>query len=391
MLRLLSLACLSILVAFASVRADDAPAPKNWEWVFVYYMAYDNNLEHCGRPILDMLQKGITSEDVAVVTFADFRDRDGMIRYEQTKEGEKHTRLKTEASAHESTVKECLGWTRENYKSKRYALIFLNHGSRLSEMSHDEYPGVENGQNWLHAVKVANVISDWRQSLDGALELVFIQQCGKGALENYHAFRHTAPYVMASQTVVGAPNYYYTEALKAICEKPDVDGKAVAALFKKHETTNMFTTYTTLNAKALADVPERLNAVLKPLLEVEELKKASILPQFRRGPSQAEATQARMCFQPARDEYFVDGLELLTALYKANELETKPLEAFAKWSKDELITEHRVSPPRETMAGSWCGFSLYVPANKVALDRYSKDYPIYKESNLEKLMAKFAE
>lgn len=391
MLRLLSLACLCLLVVSASVRADDAPEAKTWEWAFVYYMAYDNNLEHCGRPILDMLQKGITSDNVAVVTFADFRDRDGMIRYEQSKEGEKETRLKTEASAHESTVKECLDWTRENYKAKRYALIFLNHGSRLSEMSHDEYPGVENGQNWLHAVKVANVISDWRKSLDGGLELVFIQQCGKGALENYHAFRHTAPYVMASQTVVGAPNYYYTDALKAICVKPDVDGKAVAALFKQHETNNMYTTYTTLSAKALADAPEKLNAVHKPLLALEEFKKPTLLPQFRRGPRQLEATQAQMCFQPARDEYFVDGLALLNALYAANELEREPLEAFAKWVKEELITEHRVSPLRESMAGSWCGFSLYVPANKAALERYQKDYPIYKESNLAKLMLKLAE
>jgi len=367
----------------------DSAEPKVWEWVFFYYMAYDNNLEHCGRPILNMLKEGITSEDVAVVTYADFRDRDGMLRFEQFKGTEKSTRLETEASAHESTVKEALDWTRDNYRAKRYSVIFLNHGSRLSEMSHDEYPGVRNGQNWLHAVKVADVIAEWRRSLDGGeLELMFIQQCGKGTIENYHAFRHTSPFVMASQTIVGAPNYYYTDMMKAVCEEPDIDGKALAALIKKHETNNMYVTYTTVCSKALGDTIERVNAVIKPLLELEEFKRPTVLPEPRGAMPTLEPGQATMCFQPSRDEFFVDGLALLKALYAANKLDEAPLKEFSKWVQESLIVEHRVSPLRTRQASTWCGFSVYVPATRAAMDRYRKDYPIYKESRLDELMDK---
>jgi len=374
-------------------RPAEKTAPKPgppWDWVFYYYMGYDNNLEGCGPPILKMLREGITSDRVAIVTSADFRDTDGMRRYEATRAGEKFTRLETEDAADEATLKSELEWVRENYKAARYAVVFLNHGGALSEMSHDENPG-KSGRDWLHVVKVAKVITDWRKTLAGKLELLFIQQCGKGTLENYHAFRTCAPYIMASQTTVGAPNYYYTKAVKAVCEKPRVDGKAVAALFKQHETNNMFTTYTTLNDKALNALPEKLNAVLTALLEAKEFKKPDIQPQFqrrRRGQNaQPEGPGARMCFQGGRDEAMVDGLALLKAMYEANKLDAGPIDAFAKWVKEELITEHRVSPDRKAMAGDWCGFSLYVPLTQDALDRY-KDYPIYKDTKLKELMAK---
>ena len=243
MYKLASLLALALMVAVSApvVAEEDKPAspaeevkadaPKEWEWVFFYYMAYDNNLEGCGRPILDMLKDGITTDNVAVVTFADFTDRDGMKRYEATKGEEKLTALKTEDSGDEATLKSQLEWTRDNYKAKRYAVVFLDHGGKLSEMSNDGGPGPSK-REWLHAVKVADVLSAWRKTLPGKLELVFLQQCGKGALENYHAFKATAPYVMASQTVVGAPNYYYTDMVKDICAKPDVDGKTLAELIR---------------------------------------------------------------------------------------------------------------------------------------------------------------
>jgi hypothetical protein len=396
-MRVLLLAMLALLTVSAIAVAEDKPEAKpdskteaksDYDWVFFYYMAYDNNLEGCGRPILNMLKEGVTSNRVAVVTFADFRDKNGMKRYEATTTGEKETQLEVESSAQESTLKEQLEWTRDNYKADKYVIVFLDHGGALSEMSYDENPGKGGTQNWLHAVKVANVITEWRKSLTGKLEFVFIQQCGKGTLENFHAFRDTAPYVMASQTVVGAPNYYYTKAITAVCEKPNVDGKEVSHLFQQHETDNMFTTYTTMNDTALKALPEKLDAVLKPLLELKEVTKPTILAEFKRRSEKApDGAFCRMCFESGRDERMVDGIALLTALYEANELDKAPLDTFATWAKESLVTEHRVSPKRESHAGTWCGFSLYVPKTAEALKRY-EDYPIYKETKLDDLMAK---
>lgn len=264
------------VVAPMPMMADaDEPANGNvaenarWEWVFVYYMSYDNNLDRCGRPILDMLKNGITSERVAVVVVADFIDRDGMQRFELTKGNETQTVLTTEASADATVLASQLAWVRENYVAKKYAVVFLNHGGALAEMCLDEFPGRRNGPRWLFLPAVAEVLTAWRSTLPGALELVFLQQCGKGTLENYFQMRTTAPFVMASQTVVGAPNYYYTDALRAICATPDLDGRQVAKLFQTHETATMFTTYTTIDTAQIAQLPEKLDAVLHPLLAID--------------------------------------------------------------------------------------------------------------------------
>jgi hypothetical protein len=78
-----------------------------------------------------------------------------------------------------------------------------------------------------------------------------------------------------------------------------------------------------------------------------------------------------------QDEYFVDGLQLLKALYEENEVELQPFDRFEKWVNEELISGHRVSPRQARRAGNWCGFSIMVPGSKRVLDRYVNDYPIY--------------
>src|SRR5690606_40110425 len=81
----------------------------------------------------------------------------------------------------------------------------------------------------------------------------------------------------------------------------------------------------------------KLDAVLKPLLEVKEFKKPNLVRQRVRSRN---AAAMRTCFDMP-GEYFVDGLALLKGLYAANELDTKPLEEFSKWVKESLITGHR--------------------------------------------------
>ena len=98
----------------------------------------------------------------------------------------------------------------------------------------------------------------------------------------------------------------------------------------------------------------------------------------------------RVCFQPSPDERFVDALELLKSLYHANKLDMSVYNAFERWGKEELIIEHRVSTEGAGHAGTWCGFSLYVPGTKAALERY-KAYPIYRQTRLGDPMARMTQ
>lgn len=374
-LALALLACSLSGVAHAQAPSKERAA-ADYEWVFHYYMAYDNNLEKCGQPIIKMLKQGITSDKVVVVVTADFRDDKGMQRYVLTKDDQKMTQLSEEGCAEEEVLAAELDWVSSHFKAKRYGVVFLNHGGRLGEMSYDERPGKKGGQKWLFPPEVGTVMAKWRKSLAGECELFFYQQCGKGTLENYHAVKDAAKFVMGSQTVVGAPNYYYSKFLNAVCATPDVDGKQIAAWITKFETPNMFTTYSTLDCAALQDLPTKLDAVLKPLLAVESLKLPRGSKTFRK------------CFDFKPDENMFDAFAFLDAMYAANSLETKPLETFKAWSKETLMTGHRVSPEQMRKASTWCGYSLYFPMTQRALDRYTKSYPIYRETQLDELLQK---
>lgn len=377
-----ALLSLSLLLALP-VRGEEKPAPV--DWTFVYWMAYDNDLQGAGPPILRMLKAAVTSPKVAVACWSDFRDREGMfrtvIRHGANPEVEA---LDREGSAEEETVAEALEWAREHVPARRYALVFLDHGGGLSEMCHDEHPGKRGGQKWLFLPHVADVIRAFREKVrpEGSeVELVFLQQCGKGALENYDCFRGATRYVMGSQTVVGAPNRYYQAAISWAGEHPEAEGLALAKKITESETPDMFTTYTTVSTAALEALPERLAPVLRPLLDLKTLRPPTgLVPCFDLATGAPPALAQKL-----EAERFHDGLAWLEGLYAANALDRAPLAAFSSWLKQELVVSHRVSPRRVEEAGSWCGLSLYTPYTAKLLARYRKAYPIYERTELDEL------
>lgn len=223
--------------------------------------------------------------------------------------------------------------------------------------------------------ETSRVVAAWREAVKkdgGEVELCFLQQCGKGTLENYYAFRDAARVIMGSQTTVGAPNYHYERAIKWACANPEGTGEELAAKIREFEPPNMFTTYSAFRSTALEELPKRLAPVLEPLVAKETLT-------IPRG--------LRACFDQPPDELFVDGLALLGGLYEANEVDRAPLDVFAAWVRDELMCGHRVSPARENVAASWCGFSIYVPRSQRALKRY-EHYPIDHDTALDELVQK---
>lgn len=359
--------------------AEKKTKPVQREWVVFYYMAYDNNLEKCGRPIVDMIKAGITNDKVAAVVSADFTDTEGMKRYVLTQGKERETPLATDASSDEATVAAELKWLGENMPAKKYALIFLNHGGGLGQMSLDERPGKPGAKRWLYPPKLAKEVAAWRkkvQQAKGEVELFFYQQCGKGSLENYHVMQDAARWIMGSQTVVGAPNYYYTKTLQALCAKPTWTGLDLAKEITRRDPPHMFTTYTTVDAAAVKKLPKKLDAVLKPLLGLKRVK----FPRLNR--------QAFWpCFNFGRREVFFDGLALLKAFYVTNGLDLKPFTTFKTWSDSKLVVNHRVSPRKTEKASSWCGYSVFLPLRPRALSRYA-DFPIYQQTKLDELFKK---
>lgn len=161
------------LALIVGLLATSARAEPVRDWVVVYWMCYDNDLEGAGRPILDMLGQGVRGDRVAVVVFADFRGSGGMTRFVLTGQGEASESLPGEGSAVPGELASALAWVAQEMPARRYGVVFLNHGGRLGDSCYDGTPG-EPGADWMWVPAMADVLEAWRAGLDGDMELLFL-------------------------------------------------------------------------------------------------------------------------------------------------------------------------------------------------------------------------
>ena len=349
---------------------------KTYDWVFVYYMSYDNDLSGHGRTILRDLTKGITNSKIAVVTQADFIDGEGMKRialyrtFGRPKREE--TFLKSEDSADPAELIKYLEWVREKWKAENYCIVFLNHGGTLNNMCMDKKPFRDQNENkqfasgkWLPATEVGEIVTDFNRKVDGKVRLLFLQQCGRAAIENLYNFTDCAEYIMASPVKVGAPNTYYTKMLKSVADDPNTTGISIAKTIMQED--EHYTIYTLIDNKELKILPEKISPFLESFAQNSSLKP----PQFCRPIFEFEG------------ESFYDLKLYLQALSSSNNnIADKELRTFFDWCDENLIVGKAIRSTEVPAEPSCSGLSIYVPSNKNQLGRY--DFmPLYQQTNLK--------
>ncbi len=349
------------------------------EWVFVYYMSYDNDLSGCGETILRDLTKGITNSKVAVVTQADFIDGKGMKRIALYRAlgrlKRKEISLQSEDSADPAELKKYFKWVQEKWRAKNYCIIFLNHGGTLNNMCRDEKPFQSPSENklfasgkWLPAMEVGKIVTDFNRKVDGKVRLLFLQQCGRAAIQNLYNFIDTSEYIMASPVKVGAPNTYYTKMLKSVADEPNITGTSIAKTIMQED--EHYTIYTLIDNKKLKFLPEKLTLVLESIALDSSLNPPqSCTPIFE-----------------FEGERFYDLKSYLQTLSSANnDIAEKELQVFFDWCDDHLIVSKALKNPEVFTNASCSGLSIYIPSNKNQLGRY--DFlPLYQQTNLDSLM-----
>jgi hypothetical protein len=351
------------------------PGENVYEWVFVYYMSYDNDLNPYGKVILGDLTKGIVSSKVAVVVEGDFTDNRGMKRislcHANGKPRRKQDVLKSEDSADENELKKYLDWVRKNWKAENYCVVFLNHGGTLNHMCLDEKPFKKYAENkrfasgkWLDASKVGGIVADFNRKVDGKVRLLFLQQCGRAAIQNLYNFVDAAEYILASPLRVDAPNTYYTKTLELVGRDPNVTGEILAKTIMQED--EHYTVYTLISNEELRKLSDKLTPALKALGQKSGLSKHDSCPTL---------------FE-YEDEKFYDLIVFFEALNSANDdIASQELSIFFDWCRNRLI----VSKVSKRPGTSYCGISIYVPSSKDTVGRYSF-LPLYQQTDLEDIL-----
>lgn len=351
------------------------PKANVYEWIFVYYMSYDNDLNPFGKVILRDLTKGIVDSNIAVVVQTDFADNRGMkriaLQHASGKTRRKETVLKSEDSADINELRKYLEWVLKKWNAKNYCIVFLNHGGTLNHMCLDDKPFRNDSENerfasgkWLSAAETGEIVADFNHKVNGKVRLLFLQQCGRAAVQNLYNFSETAEYILASPQKVDAPNTYYTKTLESVAHDPNITGEALAKTIMRED--EHYTLYTLISNKELKKLPEKLSRVLKSFGQKSSLNR----PDSCR------------CLFEFEGEKFYDLMYFLQALSSANnDIANKELSRFLDWCKNHLIVSRAFKRPES----SSLGLSIYVPSSKNAIGRYSF-LPLYQQTDLERIM-----
>ena len=217
---------------------------------------------------------------------------------------------------------------------------------------------------WLRASEAGEIVAEFNQNIDGKVRLLFLQQCGRAAVQNLYNFVDTAEYILASPLKVDAPNTYYTKTLSSVARDPNITGKILAETVMRED--EHYTLYTLISNKELKRLPEKLKPVLKSFGQQSSLNQPNSCPSLFEFES----------------ERFYDLMYYLQALNSANNnIAGKELSSFLDWSQNHLIVSRAFKKPDF----SYSGLSIYVPSSKNEITRYGF-LPLYQQTDIEHIM-----
>ena len=357
----------------AGVAAGENTPVARFDWGVAYYLSYDNNLGPAMPVVVKAIRDGIKSDNVVAGVQVDLPGPGGMQRGAITSTGSKLEKVTSDDSANEDQAIAFLDWFVQKYPCKHYVFAFLDHGGDLDEMCLDLEPETA-GKFYMSGRVLGEKLRKFKATLPvGHLELLFFQQCGRGSLENLYSFRGIADYVLLSPLPVGTPNTYYTPLSLWLGKNPDSTGKAVADTIATEDRD--FTVYTCVKSASIDDLPEKLNTALKPFLAAPDLKIPERTPAAYTNPDTRESTR--------------DARRWLSdlATINASREGRASIDTFQKWVDEELIVKRWFKKDHADLEQSFCGLTLFVPANHAEAVKY-KALGLYAASAIGELWLK---
>ncbi len=337
--------------------ASDRPI---YDWMFLYWMPYDNNLWEFGKPILKMLQNGVQSDNIAVAVQGKLSGELQLSRHLIFKNRLDTQKLAATDSASETVFAEYLQWAKSQFNVKKWAIVILGHGGKLDQISPDEHPvpGTSSDTKWMNIYQLSQVTEKFNRAVGGKVELFFFQNCNKGTLEAYYTLRHAAKYTLASQLLLGAPNYYYEPLLQFLGNNPEIDGGELAEKIIQFERQNMYHSYTVVNNSALQKLPKKIQPLVDSVLSanLKGIKFKDISSYLYQG------------------DRYADAINFWQVVVKSSGADAAKYDRFVDFLKNDTIRAFN----REGTLLGWrrkqyydlSGLGIFFAANQPEFDRY---------------------
>lgn len=250
------------------VRARRAAHEPRYDWLVLYVMPYDNDLDRCAEPIREGLERGLRagagSDRVAIAVLEDRAERTGLRESLMTRARTERWTIDSEDSADPTQLAGFIERMRRRAPAKRQVIVLLDHGGAVDQIGLDERPSrTHTGSRWLSAERTGDALRQWRTRDATEVPLLFLQQCGRGAIETLYALRGTADAIVASQTYVGSCNTYYEPFVQRLRRSATLSARELGWTIMHHDQD--YTTYSLYDGRALEEWPARATALARAL------------------------------------------------------------------------------------------------------------------------------
>ncbi len=339
-----------------------APAEKA-KWAFLYWIPYDNDLSRYAQPVLEQLQRGAANSSTVVAVQVDTPELASMQRIVFTRDGARTAMAPGHDSSSGEELAQFLEWAAVAVPAENYVIAILGHGGSLGELSQDQ-----RTQGWMHVDALATALDRFKTAIGAKPALLYLQNCNKGTIETYYALRDCAHVTLASQALLGAPNYYYERLLASLHGDNAATSMEVAKRIVEFERADMLTSLVGTDNIRLDELPQRL----KPLLEAV---RASGLRELPPGDLITYA------YPDVNGELHVDLIGLLAALSSRFDAVRPHYMAFSTWLWGVMgarRTDGTLKVPTLQGIGLY-GIGIILPRSAEEYDRY-RSLPFYAQT-----------
>lgn len=302
------------LALFCSLGTSANPK-DSCEWLFIYWAPYDNNLSGHSDTIIAQLSAASQYTNIRVVLQVDTDDSLGMYRYSISPNGVHIDTIPSEKSTSEEQLASYLDWTQEHFSFKRSAVFFLDHGGGLDEVGQDLHPD----STFLTTKTIRRCLKRFNRKNKRLIDLLYLQVCSKSSIEPLYEFHDISKFSLASQKLLGAPNYYYEALFNYVHRHPELMGNHLGRIIASRDREDMFESLTCIDNSKFGKVKADFRRLATELNKRGEVT-------FSRAP---------MHFDYGNDRYW-DLIDFLDCLDLKNQSEINSRDTL-KTSINELI------------------------------------------------------
>ena len=365
---------------------------KNYDYILLYWMPYDNNLSRFAQPIIEMLSKGVQSDKVLVLVQSDLSNAKQLSRNIITKGNINVQYLETADSSSDNVLNDYLSWALSQFQAKRWVIVFLGHGGSLMQISPDDNPNSSSSSSsepkWMELPRISEVLSKFNQAVNGRLELLFFQNCNRGNIEVHYTFQNIAKYTLSSQIVLAAPNYYYESLLNHLSYYPNLDGGQIAKKIMDFEPSDMYHSLTLTKNHYFDQLSEKLNPVIDSILK-SNTEAVKIQINSALFPKKYPSEKSLIEIYRSSGETFVDLANFILEITVLSGADVTACNRFLNYYKSFLIERVQqngklLSPRIRGRYQKFSGLGLFLPRTRQELETYSY-LKIYSDLKLVKL------